>query len=93
MSIWYEIKDPEDVKLSQDGKTIEVNFTGDDNGNMYVEIPVKFIHIPTNEPALFAKWAARNYQKLLGDGGIWLETQSHKKYSTAELYEIYKSNK
>jgi hypothetical protein len=43
MSVWHEIKDKEDVSLSDDGKTIEVLFDGDDNGNIYVEIPVEFI--------------------------------------------------
>lgn len=43
MSIWYEIKDKEDISLSDDGKSIYVNFTGDHNGNIYVEIPIEFI--------------------------------------------------
>jgi hypothetical protein len=43
MSIWYKVEDREDVNLSADGKTIDVNFSGDDNGNIYVEIPIEFL--------------------------------------------------
>ena len=43
MSTWYEIKDQEDVKVSEDGKTIEVMFSNDRFGNNYVDIPIEFI--------------------------------------------------
>jgi hypothetical protein len=43
MSTWYEVKDKEDISISEDGKMLQVNFAGDDNGNIWVEIPLKFI--------------------------------------------------
>lgn len=43
MSVWYEIKDREDCNISEDGKMLQVNFDGDHNGNLWVEIPIKFI--------------------------------------------------
>ena len=55
MSLWYEIKDQDDVSLSDDGKTIYVCFNGNHNGNIYVEIPVGFVikAILQNEPPKF----------------------------------------
>ena len=38
MSEWYEIKNQEDIELSEDGESIEVLF-----GNQYVDIPIEFI--------------------------------------------------
>ncbi len=43
MSEWFEIKDPEDVELSDDGKAVQVMFDTDNNGNRYVEIPVEML--------------------------------------------------
>lgn len=43
MSLWKQIKNQEDVELSEDGKTIEVLYEFDHNGNNYIEIPVEFI--------------------------------------------------
>ena len=43
MSIWYDIKDSEDLSLSLDGKDLHVNFDGDHNGNIYVAIPLELI--------------------------------------------------
>ena len=43
MSIWHEIKKQEDVELSEDGKTLEILYKHDHNGNKYIEIPVEFI--------------------------------------------------
>jgi len=43
MSIWHEIKNPEDLEISEDGKTIEVLFNSDRFGNFYVDIPIIFI--------------------------------------------------
>jgi len=43
MSIWYEIKDQEDVELSDDGTSIEVLYKSDLSGNHYVDIPIEFI--------------------------------------------------
>ena len=43
MSVWYEIEDQEDVELSEDGKTLEINFNSDHNGNIYVEVPIDII--------------------------------------------------
>lgn len=43
MSMWYEIKDKDDVSLSEDGKSLQVNFDSNHNGNIWVEIPLEFI--------------------------------------------------
>ena len=43
VSIWYEIKDPDDVDLSDDKRSVDVLFNHDHNGNNYVTIPVKFL--------------------------------------------------
>jgi len=43
MSNWKEIKDIEDVEISQDRKSLEVFIGKDENGNNYVEIPVSLI--------------------------------------------------
>ena len=45
MSIWHEIKDPEDVELSEDKKTLEVCYGSDNNGNLYVDIPIEFVKL------------------------------------------------
>ena len=49
MSIWYDIKDKEDLSLSLDGKDLHVNFDGDDNGNIYVAIPLELIESVINK--------------------------------------------
>ena len=43
MSIWYEIKNPEDIEISDNGKTVEILIGTDYSGNIYVEIPVKIL--------------------------------------------------
>lgn len=43
MSVWYQIKDGDDVELSEDGKTLDICFLEDHNGGNYIEIPVEFI--------------------------------------------------
>lgn len=43
MSEWYQIKEQEDVELSEDGECIEILFNTNDSGNQYVEVPIKFI--------------------------------------------------
>ena len=43
MSEWYEIKDQNDVELSEDGKRIEIMFNTNEFGNQYVEVPIEFI--------------------------------------------------
>jgi hypothetical protein len=42
MSTWYAVAD-DDVELSEDGKTIYVDFYTDYSGNIYVEIPVSSV--------------------------------------------------
>jgi hypothetical protein len=44
MSIWYEIKDKEDVHLSDDGKELQINFDSDHNGNIWVSVPIELIN-------------------------------------------------
>ena len=43
MSTWYEIKEEEDIEISDDGKTLEVWFNADFTGNYYVDIPIEMI--------------------------------------------------
>ena len=43
MSVWYEIKDIEDIDMSRDGKEMEINFDSNEWGNVYVTIPIKLI--------------------------------------------------
>ncbi len=43
MSIWYDIKNSEDVSLSEDGKSLQVCFDSDHNGNIWVDIPLELI--------------------------------------------------
>ena len=43
MSEWYEIKNQEDIELSEDGESIEVLFNSNKFGNQYVDIPIEFI--------------------------------------------------
>ena len=43
MSVWYTIKDPEDVDISLDGEFLDVLFSTDDFGNNYIEITIKFV--------------------------------------------------
>jgi hypothetical protein len=104
MSIWYEIKDKEDVKLSEDGKTIDVNFTGDDNGNIYVEIPIEFLpsqfkQAEQSDAVEFAEWLQENAedlskQQLKGDwyyiGLQKILTREQRYLTTQELYTLFK---
>lgn len=48
MSTWIEIKNKEDVELSDDGKHIEVLYSSDKFGNNYIEIPVEFLKSALN---------------------------------------------
>jgi len=43
MSEWIEIKNPDDVELSEDSTTIDVLVETNEFGNRYIEIPVGFI--------------------------------------------------
>ena len=43
MSIWYEVTDENDVELSDDGKSVEILFSSDFNGNSYVDVPVEIL--------------------------------------------------
>ena len=43
MSEWFEITDPKDIEVSDNGETIEVWFDSDKNGNKYVDIPISLI--------------------------------------------------
>jgi phosphoketolase len=43
MSAWIEIKNQEDVQLSEDGRTIEVLYEENEFGNCYIEIPIEII--------------------------------------------------
>ena len=43
MSEWFEITDPKDIEVSDNGETIEVWFDSDRNGNKYVDIPLALI--------------------------------------------------
>ena len=43
MSLWKKIKDEDDVELSEDGKTLEVLYDTDKQGNYYIEIPIEIV--------------------------------------------------
>jgi hypothetical protein len=43
MSEWYTIHDEESVSLSLDKTKVNVLFTSNDWGNVYIEIPVEFV--------------------------------------------------
>ena len=43
MSTWYEVKNKDDISISDDGKELEVLFKNDKWGNHYIEIPIEFI--------------------------------------------------
>lgn len=43
MSIRHEIKDFDDLDISDDGTEIEVLFSHNHNGNQYVDIPIEMI--------------------------------------------------
>ena len=49
MSTCREIKKQEDVELSEDGKTIEVLYMSDYNGNNYIDIPIEFVRQALNK--------------------------------------------
>jgi len=40
MSEWFEVKDKDNVELSDDGKFVDIMFDTNDFGNRYVEVPV-----------------------------------------------------
>ena len=43
MSEWFEVKDPQKVDLSDDGKFVHILFQTNRNGNRYVEVPVELL--------------------------------------------------
>jgi len=43
MSTWYNVKEQEDVEVSNDGETLDILFATDEWGNKYVEIPIEFV--------------------------------------------------
>ncbi len=43
MSMWYSVNNKEDVGISEDGKSLEILFKSDHNGNSYIEVPTEFI--------------------------------------------------
>ena len=43
MSTWYDIEDPDDIDLTDDGKFIHIWFDGDEWGNKYVSVSVELI--------------------------------------------------
>lgn len=55
MSEWYEIKNQDDIEISEDGKMLEVLFNTNQFGNQYIEIPIKFIAKILAQPAIEAK--------------------------------------
>ena len=70
MSEWFEIKESDDVDLSDDKKFVHILFETDRNGNRYVEVPVEFFGILPELSALRArvaeleernKWWLENY--------------------------------
>lgn len=49
MSIWHQVKEIDDIEVSEDKKTLDILFRGDNNGNEYIEIPLEFIRQKTYE--------------------------------------------
>ena len=43
MSVWYDIKNKEDVDLSEDRTEVHVLYKSDKSGNHYVSIPTEFL--------------------------------------------------
>lgn len=43
MSEWHEVKDADDIRLSDDKKFVQILFNTNDFGNCYVEVPVEMI--------------------------------------------------
>ena len=43
MSEWYEVKDADDIEISEDGKFVDILFDTNDFGNCYVIVPVEMI--------------------------------------------------
>ncbi len=43
MSEWFEVKDPDDVDLSDDGKSVHILFSKSHAGNRYIEVPVEIL--------------------------------------------------
>jgi len=43
MSTWRKVKDRDDVEVSEDGKTLDILYMFDHNGNNYVEVPIEFV--------------------------------------------------
>ena len=43
MSTWYDIEDPDDIDLTDDGKFIHLLFDSDEDGNKYVSVSVELI--------------------------------------------------
>ena len=43
MSTWYDIEDPDDIDLTDDGEFIHIWFDNDVDGNKYVSVPVELI--------------------------------------------------
>ena len=66
MSIWYSIKEQEDVELSDNGETIEILFNGDHNGNHYVDVPVEFIEKVLPRPSQWISVEDRLPEKQAG---------------------------
>ncbi len=43
MSKWHDITDKDDVSISEDGKSLQICFDSDHNGNIWVEIPLELL--------------------------------------------------
>ena len=92
MSTWREIKKQEDVELSEDGKTLEVLYMSDYNGNNYIDIPIEFAR------QALPPQTDDKYQKLIDDFNEAihkLEALEHiyKKMTTTSVIEILKRAK
>jgi len=79
MSIWYNIKDAENVSYDPQEQSIDVCFLDDHNGGNYVQIPVEFIEkakantykpvrVDTDKAKEFAEWTHINLWHLCKDG-------------------------
>jgi hypothetical protein len=43
VSEWHEVTDADDISVSEDGENLEIYVCSNDNGNVYVEVPIAML--------------------------------------------------
>jgi len=82
MSEWYRVTKLDSIDLSEDGKTIDINFAVNDFGNVYAEIPTELLSavIPQWQPIESINDQKKDRYYLFGgyDGyGNWVSNKFH----------------